>query len=72
MRKLKLLFEHNAVGLYGDNGVEGVHLVKRMGEADEGVMTWLSTAFSWLSAISLIPIFSNRMSTPTKRANIPE
>ena len=21
--------------IYGDNGVEGVHLVKRMGEADE-------------------------------------
>lgn len=32
---IKVLFEHNAVGLYGDNGVEGVHLVKRMGEADE-------------------------------------
>ena len=33
--KIEVLFEHNAVGLYGDNGVEGVHLVKRMGEADE-------------------------------------
>lgn len=32
---IKVLFEHNAVGLFGDNGVEGVHLVKRMGEADE-------------------------------------
>lgn len=32
---IKVLFEHNAVGLYGDNGVEGVHLVKRMGEVDE-------------------------------------
>ena len=33
--KITVLFEHNAVGLFGDNGVEGVHLVKRKGEADE-------------------------------------
>lgn len=33
--KIEVLFEHNAVGLFGDNGVEGVHLVKRMGEPDE-------------------------------------
>ena len=33
--KIEVLFEHNAIGLYGENGVEGVHLVKRMGEADE-------------------------------------
>ena len=33
--KIEVLFEHNAVGLYGENGVEGVHLVKRMGETDE-------------------------------------
>lgn len=33
--RIEVLFEHNAVGLYGDNGVEGVHLVRRMGEADE-------------------------------------
>lgn len=33
--KIEVLFEHNATGLYGDNGVEGVHLVKRGGEADE-------------------------------------
>ncbi len=33
--KIEVLFEHNAVGLFGENGVEGVHLVKRMGETDE-------------------------------------
>ncbi|MBR5150264.1 MAG: thioredoxin-disulfide reductase [Bacteroidaceae bacterium] len=33
--KIEVLFEHNTLGLYGENGVEGVHLVKRMGEADE-------------------------------------
>lgn len=33
--KIEVLFEHNTLGLYGDNGVEGAHLVKRMGEADE-------------------------------------
>lgn len=33
--KIEVLFEHNAVGLHGENGVEGVHLVKRMGQPDE-------------------------------------
>jgi thioredoxin reductase (NADPH) len=33
--KIEILFEHNAVGLFGENGVEGAHLVKRMGETDE-------------------------------------
>ena len=32
---IEILFEHNAVVFYGDNGVEGVHLVKRLGEDDE-------------------------------------
>ena len=32
---IKELIEHNAVGLYGENGVEGVHLVKRQGECNE-------------------------------------
>jgi thioredoxin reductase (NADPH) len=32
---IQTLFEHNATGLFGENGVEGVHLVKRMGEPDE-------------------------------------
>ena len=33
--KIEVLFEHNAVGLFGENGVEGVPLVQRMGEPDE-------------------------------------
>lgn len=33
--KIEVLFEHNAVGLYGEDGVEGVRLVKRMGQPDE-------------------------------------
>lgn len=33
--KIEVLFEHNAVGLFGDGGVEGVKLVKRLGESDE-------------------------------------
>ena len=33
--KIEVLFEHNVVGLFGENGVEGVHLVQRMGEPDE-------------------------------------
>ena len=33
--KIEVLFEHTAEGLFGENGVEGVHVVKRKGEADE-------------------------------------
>ena len=33
--KIQVLFEHNTVGLFGENGVEGIHLVKRKGESDE-------------------------------------
>ena len=32
---IRILFEHNVTGLYGENGVEGAHLVKRKGEPDE-------------------------------------
>lgn len=32
---IEVLFEHNAVGLFGTDGVEGAHLIKRKGEADE-------------------------------------
>ena len=31
---IEILFEHNVTGLYGNNGVEGMHVVKRKGEAD--------------------------------------
>lgn len=33
--QIEVLFETNAVGLYGENGVEGAHLVFRKGETDE-------------------------------------
>ena len=32
---IEILFEHNTLGLYGEEGVEGAHLVKRRGEPDE-------------------------------------
>lgn len=32
---IKVMFEHNTLGLFGENGVEGAHLVYRMGEEDE-------------------------------------
>ena len=32
---IEILFEHNTIGLFGENGVEGAHLVKRKGETDE-------------------------------------
>lgn len=33
--KIEILFETNTLGLYGDNGVEGAHVVFRKGETDE-------------------------------------
>lgn len=36
--KIEVLFEHQTVGLFGENGVEGAHLVKRKGEADEAMV----------------------------------
>ena len=33
--KIEVLFETNTLGLYGENGVEGAHLVYRKGENDE-------------------------------------
>lgn len=33
--KIEVLFEHNVEGLFGDNGVEGAHVVKRRGQSDE-------------------------------------
>lgn len=33
--KIEILYEHNTLGLYGENGLEGAHLVKRKGQPDE-------------------------------------
>lgn len=33
--KITVLFEHETLGLFGENGVEGAHLVKRRGQPDE-------------------------------------
>ena len=33
--KIEVLFEHNTEGLFGENGVEGAHVVYRKGEPDE-------------------------------------
>ena len=35
---IEILFETNTVGLFGEDGVEGAHLVKRKGEPDEEAM----------------------------------
>ncbi|KGN82530.1 thioredoxin reductase [Porphyromonas cangingivalis] len=32
---IEVLFEHNTIGLFGEDGVEGAHLVKRKGQPDE-------------------------------------
>ena len=33
--KIEILYEHNTLGLFGSDGVEGAHLVKRKGQPDE-------------------------------------
>lgn len=33
--KIEILYEHNTIGLYGDDKLAGAHLVRRKGEADE-------------------------------------
>lgn len=33
--KIEILYETNTLGLYGENGLEGAHLIYRKGEADE-------------------------------------
>ena len=33
--KIEILYEHNTEGLFGEDGVEGAHLVKRKGQPDE-------------------------------------
>ena len=33
--KIEILYEHNTLGLYGEAKVEGAHVVRRKGEADE-------------------------------------
>ena len=66
--KIEILYEHNTLGLYGENGLEGAHLVKRKGEADEQNMISRSTAFSLPSVISPILTCSKTGSTLTKWA----
>lgn len=36
--KIEVLFEHETLGLFGENGVEGAHLVKRRGQSDEATV----------------------------------
>lgn len=35
LANIHILYEHETIGLFGENGVEGAHLVKRRGQADE-------------------------------------
>ncbi len=35
IENIEILFEHNTLGLYGTDGVEGAHVVRRKGEPDE-------------------------------------
>ena len=55
---IEILFETNTLGLFGENGVEGAHLVRHKGEATRRSLTSVSTDSSWLSDISLTPTSS--------------
>lgn len=35
---IEILYEHETIGLFGDNGVEGAHLIKRRGQSDESLV----------------------------------
>ena len=56
---ITVLFEHNTLGLFGENGVEGAHLVKRMGEPDEEKVDIAIDGFFLRLAINLIRISSS-------------
>ena len=64
--KIEVLFEHNAVGLFGDNGVEGVNLVKRWGEPDEERYSLPIDGFFLLSDINRILKYLKSISIRTK------
>jgi thioredoxin reductase (NADPH) len=79
---ITVLFEHETLGLFGENGVEGAHLVKRRGEPDESKVDIAIDGF--FLAIGHQPnsgIFSNYVKTDetgyiatepgTPRTNIP-
>ena len=59
--KIEVLFEHNAVGLFGENGVEGCIWYSVWVNLMRSAMMWPLTVSSWLSAISPTLIFSNLM-----------
>ena len=45
IENIEILYETNTLGLFGDNGVEGAHVVYRKGEADEKVYDLLIDGF---------------------------
>ena len=65
---ITVLFEHNTIGLFGEGGVEGAHLVKRMGELDEEKVDIAIDGFFLLSVILRIPRYSNLGSKQTRLA----
>ena len=60
---IEILFEHNTLGLFGENGVEGAHLVKRKGEPDEELV---DIQIDGLSVIRQTPPSSRSGSTPMR------
>ena len=67
--KIEVLFETNTLGLYGENGVEGAHLVFRKGESDKGSTTFLSMVSSLRLGITQIVNSSLLGSRQTRMAS---
>ena len=59
---IEILFETNTLGLFGDDGVQGAHLVRTWVRLTRRSLISLSMVSSWLSAISLTPT-SSRVSS---------
>ena len=55
---IEILFEHNTLGLFGKDSVEGAHLIKRAGESDEEKVDINIDGFSSLSVTNQTRMFS--------------
>ena len=55
---IEILYNTNTLGLFGEDGVEGAHLVRFKGEENEENSILTSMVSSWLLVILLTPTSS--------------
>ncbi len=66
-KKIEVLFEHNVVGLFGDNGVERYECCEALGvKRTKNVTVCLSTDSSWLLGTNRIQIYSKNTLIPMR------